>query len=331
MTQPTATVQDCPNVFVHRKRRNWGLGLLAWEQGNRRGYVFESGELRVFDEPFFSLMLQVERPDQEVRALHRSLKPALDAARADRGAVPKAPSVPGASTFDAQLESFLGAYPAGFRDARWLQGRRGASAPDRLVAHRSRAVEEARTLLSASRLSARIHEQDFAAAYDDVHRVLSSTDLVPAADRALAEVAELWRRRQLVLAVNALLHGRAVRRLGSFLLAFHEAARKPASWQLATALPALLDPDNHVAVSPTLFRAQAKRVALRLSIPKLPTEASYMACLALARQIGAKLSEHGTPAGDLMDVHDFICSTAGTHAPRRSRGEAARLTPAPPE
>ena len=44
---------------------------------------------RVLAEPFFTMMRAVERPRDEIQALLRSLKPELDAARAERGTGPE--------------------------------------------------------------------------------------------------------------------------------------------------------------------------------------------------------------------------------------------------
>ena len=62
---PTPTTDYLP-VFEHIKRRDWGLGILAWEKQSTRGYLFENGQLRVMAEEFYSLMREVDRPHDEV-------------------------------------------------------------------------------------------------------------------------------------------------------------------------------------------------------------------------------------------------------------------------
>src|SRR5687768_7790195 len=60
-------------VFEHVKRRDWGLGILAWERQGTRGYLFENGQLRIMAAEFYSFMREVDRPRDEVVALYECL------------------------------------------------------------------------------------------------------------------------------------------------------------------------------------------------------------------------------------------------------------------
>lgn len=314
MTQATHDIPKQFAVFEHEKRREWGLGVLAWETSTKRGYVFENGQLRVLVRAFYPLMKEVERPAEEVRALIATLKPELEAARAELGTTATTPRRDSGApmSFEEQLELFRAAFPDGFEDARWVESQRGTGAKKRLVAHRDAAIAEAQKLLGAEVLEARIASQAFRPVQEDIWAVLKHTDLLPSAELALVKTAEADRQRALALMVMELLHGKNDygTRFDRFVVTFQQAFGKPAGWQFATALPALVDPMEHVAVRPTTFRAQAKWMAPGSSLPKSPNAAGYRRCLAMAKHVSTRLVEHEQQPRDLMDVYDFIRITA---------------------
>ena len=320
MTQASGENHEHLGVFEHQKRREWGLGILAWEKSNRRGYVFENGHVRVLAEPFYALMREVDRPLDEVRALYKCLKPELDAARAEHGSEARTPRDTAVSmSFDDQVRVFRSEFPGGFNDARWLEKQRGREATKRLATHRDAALVEAQEQLGARSLKARVAAHEYPAVHREILAVLKRTDLVPATELAAFDNGDPERQRTLVLAVLELLHGKGDfgTRLSRFLSAFQDAVGQPAGWHLATALPALVDPAEHVCIRPSVFRAQAKWMAPRLTIPKSPTAASYLRCQAMAKLISNKLVDSETPPRDMMDVHDFIRVTARPEAKRR--------------
>jgi hypothetical protein len=116
------------------------------------------------------------------------------------------------------------------------------------------------------------------------------------------------RRRTLAVAVADLLHGPASfgARLDHFVTAFERAFGRAPGWQLATALPALVHPKEHICVRPTTFREQAKWMSPRLAIPKAPSGASYLRCLSMAKLVSNKLAADAESPRDLMDVYDFM-------------------------
>lgn len=303
--------------------------MLAWESANRRGYVFENGQVRVLAEPFYALMREVDRPLDEIQALFKCLKPELDAARAEQGAAIHTPR-PAASamTFQDQIAAFHAEYPKGFSDPLWLEQQRGVKAGKRVGAHREPAIAEAQEKLSAESLKTRIAEQAFQAIHNDICAVLRATDLVPSAEIAVFASDDPARQRELSLMVNELLHGKGAfgPRFDHFLSAFQQTVKKPVGWQLVTTLVALMDPTDHVSVRPPAFRAQAKMMASRLSIPKLPGAASYMRCVAMAKLLWTKLTEHGETPRDMLDVLDFVRITTRPAA-RQRLAERKRAAP----
>ncbi len=314
MTQAILETPKTFAVFEHEKRREWGLGVLAWETSTKRGYVFENGQLRILVRAFYPLMREVDRPIEEIRALVATLKPELDAARAELGssAHPARRESSPPMSFEEQLELFRAAFPGGFEDPQWVEQQRGTNAKKRLVAHRDPAIADAQKLLGAEALEARIASQAFRSIQDDIWTLLKRTDLLPSAELALLRTPEPERQRALSLMVMELLHGGGDygTRFDRFVVTFQQAFGKPAGWQFATALPALVEPSEHVAVRPTAFRAQARWMAPGSSLPKSPNSAGYRRCLAMAKHVATRLTEQNQPPRDLMDVYDFIRITA---------------------
>ncbi len=309
MTQMASETPSQYAVFEHQKRREWGLGVLAWESKDRRGYVFENGQTRVLAEPFYSLMRRVERPMEEVRALFECLKPELDAARAEMGTALHNPRSSASSmTFEEQLSVFHAEYPQGFSDPAWLDQQRGANAKKRVGAHRNSAIADAQQRLGAAAFKERIGSQDFAALHADICSVLRATDLVPSGELSLLSTTDPGTQRAIGLMFSELLHGKGAfgPRFDQFLVAFQQIVKKPAGWQLVTTLPALMDPTENISVRPAAFRAQAKLMSRKLLIPKIPSASSYQRCLAVAKLASAKLTERGETPADMLDVLDFI-------------------------
>jgi hypothetical protein len=307
-------------VFEHQKRREWGLGVLAWESKDRRGYVFENGQTRVLAEPFYSLMRRVDRPLEEVRALFECLKPELDAARAEQGSSLHTPkSSASTMTFEEQLSVFHAEFPEGFSDPAWLEQQRGLNAKKRVGAHRNSAIQDARTRLGLDAFKARIAAQEFAELHADICSVLRATDLVPSGELALLSTTDAGVQRTLGLMFFELLHGKGAfgPRFDQFLVAFQQTVKKPAGWQLVTTLPALLDPEENISVRPAAFRAQAKLMSRKLLIPKIPSASSYQRCLAVAKLASAKLTERSQTPCDMLDVLDFIRVTTRPAARQR--------------
>jgi hypothetical protein len=321
MTQRVPAAVHPPSVFEHAKRRDWGLGILAWETTGKRGYVFENGQLRVVVEPFYRLMREVELPLDEVRQLAACLKPELDAARAERGhsSITVRRPVPARMSFDDQVAALRRDFPGGLAGAAWQERQRGGNAKKRLPAHRDAACAEAQEKLAAHALAARVSAHAFGSIYEDVTSLLRRTDLVPTAELAVLANADAERQRAFALMVAELLHGKSAfgPKCDHFLTCFKRAFEKSPGWQLATTLPALLEPENHVPVRPATFRAQSAIQPLTFALPKTPNAAAYLRCLALARRVSAKLADSGEQPRDLLDVYDFMCLTAKSGARAR--------------
>ena len=319
-----ATLEDSTElaVFQHEKRQEWGLAVLAWETSKKRGYVFENGQLRVLVQPFFAMMRQVDRPTEEVLALHETLQPELDAARAELGTVAR-PAARGSTppiSFEDQMTRFHEAFKEGFHDPDWVEQQRGENARRRLTAHRDPAIADAQKLLAAKELEAQLDAKAYKAIYDGLMALLGRTDLVPAAEMKPLRGADPAHQKALAQMVADLVHGAGEygTRLEQFSSAFHRTFGSPVGWQLATALPALLAPDEHIVVRPTVFRTLAKWMAPGASIPKTPSAVSYRRCLAMAQHLRSRLDEQGEKPRDLLDVYDFIRVTVRSNSKKKA-------------
>ena len=49
--------------YRHRMRPKWGLAILAWDTGDKRGFQFEDGQVRIIKDGFYDLMIEVEPQD----------------------------------------------------------------------------------------------------------------------------------------------------------------------------------------------------------------------------------------------------------------------------
>jgi hypothetical protein len=291
-----------PSLFSHRNRKDWGVGVLAWEADGKRGYLFENGEERTMASDFFELMRRVEHPSAEQEATCARLLRIL-AARASA-----ADSERLGATFADFIEKFRETYEDGFQDEKWILEVRGQDADRRAPGHRDAMIREAKEQLSAANLDALISGHKYEQLWNQVTSVLARTDLVPAAQLKKPKAPAVEQQRTLAIAARDLLYGNATydQRLQRYLGALTAFYGEPARWELSTALSALVHPTEHVCVHPPVFRQQLKATGSRSTIPARPSSAAYAKLLIVARFVGSQLVAQGEAPRDLFDVHDFI-------------------------
>ena len=305
MTYLQPTNQDDLTIYRHDGQPGWGHAIMAWERGHKRGYQFEDGKLRVFKEGWYEHLREVDQPLPRAIATAKLLwhKLGVTARQAEL-------ADPGIS-FDDQLLLFSHLYPDGFRGRAWRSERRGDGAKRRLKRHRDAAIADAREVLSAERLDMWIERGEFAAAWDAIRGLLARTDLVTGAQtRPLDRIGDEARKR-LVTRVRGLLWGDEGYqiRFERFIAALALATGKQPSWQLATALSALVNPGEHVFVRPTEVRAQAAWMAPRLSWSNTPSASLYGRVQSMAQSVMAELNNADLGPADMLDVHDFLWTT----------------------
>jgi len=300
-----STENPFPPLLRHSLRAEWGVGILAGEKDGKHRYLFENGAERTLAGGFTAMMLRVEAPSDEERAVYARLRGIL-AARA-----PAEGTRPVGLDFGAQLSTFHAAFPGGFSDPRWVAEIRGEGASARTPRHRGPVIEEAHQQLSQKTLDSLASAQQFAEIWDAVVKVLSRTDLVPAAQLKLKQPRD-EQTRGLALAVRELLYGGGAGydvRFDRFCAAFTAAFGAPPRWELATALSAVVHPTEQVCVESTTFRKQMKASGSHRSVAVQPNGSGYASLLAVVRLVANKLSEHGELPRDLFDVRDFITLT----------------------
>jgi hypothetical protein len=301
MTQP-ANESRSPSLFAHKNRKDWGVGVLAWEADGKRGYLFDNGEERTMASAFFEMMRRVEHPSADENAAYARLQGIL-AARANANHSARL-----GATFADHVEKFRETYPDGLKDAKWLVEVRGEGAGRRAPRHRDAAISEAKEQLSSAALDALISSQKHEQLWNLVTSVLGRTDLVPAAQMRKPKSATPDQQRGLAVAARDLLYGKTPyeQRFEHYLGALAGFFGEPARWELATALSAIVHPTQHVCVNAAVFRQHLKATGSRGTVAARPSSAAYTRLLVVARFVNSQLVEQDEEPRDLLDVHDFI-------------------------
>ncbi len=292
-------VDSSPDValFRHRKRTHWGVAALLWERDGKRGYQFSDGKLRVFKQGFYHLFESAAPPgDGSAKAVRRLAR----LAQADD--LTEATRLP---TLRDQISMFRRHYPEGFAGKAWQRKHRGAGARKPLKRHRDPAISEAHRL-SAKQLEPLIDSFSWAEIHARLLGILSSTNLIPAAQ--LRKLEAVPASRELSVALRDWVAGdeheaeprfnHLVRQLGP-----------AATWPIITASAGLLDPEHHTCVRPSVYELQAKMLLPNFRLAKRPRYTGYKHYLHVAQTVCDELDKAGLRPGDLLDVYDFIWET----------------------
>lgn len=309
--------QPVPAFFQHARRPEWGLAVLAWERDGKRAYLFEGGMLKVLAEPFFDLMQPTTEPVENGASIVQRLAKHLEANEAIRSSTRA--TIPPNVSLEDQLGLFRAEYEGDFAGSEWQEKVRGLGQQRRLKRHRNAAIENARSELSKEKLDSFAQEKQFAEAF------LALADVIGATDLAAPKQVEAMRNRaeraslQTVQVLTNLLHGDGAF-ADCFLSYLKEMSRilgTSPSWEIATAVLALVHPEVHVCVRRTSFQRQAEWRMAPLGNTARPNAASYMSCLEMANSLMEDLKKADTKPEDLLDIHDFIKLTTTPSAVRR--------------
>lgn len=291
-----------PSLFSHTIKTEWGVGVLSEEKDGKRRYLFENGEERTLATGFYELMSRVESPTPEQQLTYARLQGVLAA----RGSAESKSSKGTVWTISNQLGRFRLAYSDGLSDQTWASEMRGSEGK-RGTGQRQAILAKAESALSRTALDAAIEGGRHLAVWEALVGVLTSTDLVPAAQlkRAPTSGEPL---RNLAVRLRELLHGdgnfdqRFDRWVAALTLAMGEQPR----WELATAPAGVFHPREHLCVEPTAFRKQLKAWGGRAAPSLQPTGSGYASFLSVARLLANQLAAHGEVPRDLLDVRDFV-------------------------
>lgn len=297
------------SLYRHSKCDDWGLAILAWERDDRRGYQFEDGKLRIIKQGYYSLLQEVNEQVDGAGELIAQLRRRAGAAAETRSLAPESTTP---TQLDEQLVIFRALHTRGFQDEEWLSKIRGREVERRLKRHRDAAIREARTLLSREELDGLLAAQRFDEVFDRMKKVLNNTDLVSSAQLEHLRVMSSQQTEGIALALRALLHGEGhdhAQRFDAFVRALSTVAHGKPSWPLATALPALVHPGQHICVRPSSFTAQARTLAPALRLGKRPSGQHYAHLLQMAQEMAVFVQRAGLTPDDLMDIYDFMWAT----------------------
>ena len=323
-------------VYCHVKRPEWGLSLLAWERAERRGYYFEDGVLRVIAQPYYHHM-QIQQVEQaDLSNTFRQQISQMTKAKAS-GLLDPGHDASLVFSVAEQAQLLVGQFPDGFSGEAWRQRHRGNRASRQLKRHRDPALAQASQVLDPERIAHAIAEHRHAELWQEVGRLLQSTDLVP-----LPEVKALQRRapeatRTLTLALAGLLRSEpseeAVQgfetRLSTFVNELQSLLQSAPSWPLVTSLLALYFPSTHLCVHPTSLRQQLQWMGEKTLRSKKPNPGDYERARTAAKKLFEELDQLGLAPADLLDIHDFVRTLTTPSAKKRL--EALRLSEGRPK
>lgn len=305
-TNETDTPEEDDTLYRHKKRPQWGVAILAWEKDSRRAYQFEDGRLRRIKKGYYELMEPAEDVERSRDTIVSSLKNALKTNRGKTTTKVQDQVAP----FSDQVDLFETLYPKGFQDEKWIEDHRRSSGRA-LKRHREPVVDDTRDLLSKERCDELIeggrHEDLVESALD----ILAATSLV-----AISHVKSLRRisdeeKVQFAERIRDLLHGEGdfEERMEAYLDFLTEVFAGRPSWRLATALPALMYPEEHVCVRRSAFTRQAGAISPMARYSKRASVRSYKNFRRVAQVVKKRLEKKNHEPRDFLDIYDFIWDT----------------------
>ncbi|HYQ18658.1 MAG TPA: hypothetical protein VEQ58_22945 [Polyangiaceae bacterium] len=296
---PLVSSAEFPSLFSHTKRTNWGVGVVAEERDGKRTYLFEDGEERTLGVEGIGLMRKIEQPDRDQQATCTHLLSLL-AKREGRREPTKAA---GTSAMERQIDRFRKKFRGGFSGGDWKGDKSAAFARHARGAISQRVQER----LSAESMQQRLADKDYAGLCKEAATLLAESGLATK-EKELSLPEAPAEQQRLAEALYGLLHGQESyeHRFDQWIAAYISAFKDAPSWQIATALPALFSPVDHIYVEVTSFRKQLKALAREGTIGARPNGAAYVRCLTGARALAHLLATRGEVPLDLLDVHDFI-------------------------
>lgn len=298
-------------LYAHTKRPSWGFAILAWEGRENRRYQFQDGQLRTIQKGYYDLLAPVDEPYDSARDIVRDLKSMLRIERVRRAPEPTPKSLTSIVSFDDQVAIFESFYPEGFHDPGWLAEVRGAEDIERLKRHRDPAVAEAKEQLAQAPLDELLAAKDYQGVVERLKAALASTNLTSSKDSAALRNLPAELEERLALSIRELLYGDGPyeSRFTRWIDVLGQTPNERVTWPLATAIAALVQPEEHVAIKPSVFRAQAQWMAPTMPYDASPNGELYGRLQKMAQEVQRRLEKAGHPPRDMLDVYDFVWTT----------------------
>jgi hypothetical protein len=308
--------QVLPDFYQHTRRPEWGLAVLAWERDGKRAFLFEGGMLKVLAEPFFALMQPTDSVEDGASIVQRLAKhlEANDAIRTSKRA-----SLPPNASLADQLALLRGEYEGDFSGAAWQEKARGLGQQRRLKRHRNAAIEQAQQALQQGALEAGSKDDRHVELWAALVETLAGTDLAPPKQVELLRGRSGRATPQTIAVLSNLLYGEGAfeESFDGFVKELRRILGVAPSWELATAVLALVHPEVHICVRKSSFLKQAELRLSTINGAGRPNAVGYLSFLELATQVFEELKTLGGTPEDLMDIHDFMKATTNPAALRR--------------
>lgn len=308
-------IDSTPSLFKHTARPEWGHAVVAWERDSKTGFLFENGMVRQFADRFVEKMEPVELVTEDLVELAARLTKQREGGKVN--SKPQTPAAP-VITFSLpeQLEYFQRDYGDAFNDEAWQEKMREGKGKRRLKRHRDAAIADAAENFTQEALDAFAAAADGPGAWTAVVNILSATDLVPTAQVEALRGKTDGASAESIETLKGLLAGDDPfeQRFDRYVAALKSFLGAAPSWELASAIPALVAPADCVPVRRTGFEKQAAWAMPELSVSKLPSGVGYLGYCRLAKSLFDALAEEGP--SDLIDIYDFIRLTTSPTAQR---------------
>ncbi|HJK94790.1 MAG TPA: hypothetical protein RMH85_03780 [Polyangiaceae bacterium LLY-WYZ-15_(1-7)] len=301
-------------LFVHRHRPEWGRAIVASQGAGRRVYQFEDGRTRVIAHDYWDLMEPVE---EGAEGLGKSLRRLRLLVKGTDSSMRSSPPPKASKDSGDQIEIFKSALADGFQEASYTSRYRGAE--DRT---RKSQIDPKIELAQEKLVEAEVplpQGKDAKAWLDLVREVIFATDLLTASERKALQGVKGDGVEAVAITSWRLVYDDEhpfPERFEAWVDALEEAGARP-TWGLATSLPALLDPQKHVCVRTSVFRAQASTIMPTLSVDPEADLAVYEALQKMVLDLRKRLEKEGLEPRDLFDVRNFIWLTLRKDAERK--------------
>jgi len=307
VTETKAQSNEVPSLYRHSKRDGWGLAALVWEREGKRGYRFEDGNERAFQEGYYHLFDPVVAVGEAAEKLLASVeRDRLEASNVKAGILPLPDRGP---ALDELIAVFRETFHDGFADSKWTSKHRGEGVKRRAKRHRDEALRDAASRLGRVELDSLIEAGHFEALVGRTVEVLRSTDLVN--NNQLAVLEEVDPTRDLATALRNLMHEpdpEGIRFDDLLKLLARSGGGRP-SWQLLSALRVLADPHHDTYIRPSVFFSGLRSISPSQARKVSPQGRHYNRLVALARELRDQLRAAGEVPRDMFDVCDFIWIT----------------------
>lgn len=295
---------ELPTLYSHSKRPQWGLAILAKRTPKKGRYLFQDGRMRAFAASFDHLLEPVDKPLDIATRVAGELS-----AQLDDGKTIKPVKRTDRVSFAEQIAVFEYLHPQGFDDPSYVAKIRRDTR--RRKRQREPLIEDARTLLNREALELAIDAGNGVGVRDGVLELLGKCTVVRKRDRRpLVNMPDEY-CDDFARALYHLLYGEGddFDRFTRYVAALDYNPEDRATWPLVTAVPAMVHPEEHIAVKRSVFRKQAAWMAPRLVVGKVPNAGKYQRVLNMAKAIRKRLEEAEHHPRDMWDIYDFVWMT----------------------